>query len=136
MSAFDTIKVGDVMTGDVHMIDRMATVTEAIDRMRQHRVSSLIVDRRDGQDEFGLLVVSDIARQVIAANRAPDRVNVYEVMSKPLLTLPEDMSIRYAVRFLSNFGLSRGLVVGSDNRTPIGIATLRDMVLRYGSQAG
>ena len=120
--------VSDVMTPSVRTIERTATVHDAIDLMREAGVSSIAVERRDEADEFGLLVVSDIAREVIAENRSADRVNVYEIMSKPVITLPADMKIRYAVRLLVKFDLSRALVV-DPTRTPVGIITLRDMVV-------
>ena len=121
--------VGDMMTPTVQSIERTATVHEAIELMREAGVSSLAVERRDEADEYGLLVVSDIAREVIAQNRSADRVNVYEIMSKPVITLPADMKIRYAVRLLVKFELARALVV-DPTRKPIGIITLRDMVIR------
>jgi predicted transcriptional regulator len=130
MTEEQCITVGTVMTHEVRSIDRMATVRKAIRIMRDTGVSSLAVNRRDAADEFGLLSVTDIAREVIARDRSPDRVNVYEIMSKPVLTLPEDMNIKYAVRLLSKFGVSRSLVLDT-NRVPCGIVTLRDMVLRH-----
>ncbi len=131
MTTHPSITVSEAMSTSVHMIDATATVKEAIAVMREHEVSSLAVERRDEHDEFGLLVIADIAREVIAKNRAAERVNVYEVMSKPVLTLPADMDIKYAVRLLVRFALSRAVVVDSERR-PVGIVTLRDMVLRYG----
>ncbi len=130
MTEHSHFTVGDVMTRSVRTIAGMATVQEAIEMMRGAGVSSLVVERRDRNDEFGLLVVSDVAVQVIGKDRAPERVNVYEIMSKPVLTLPADMNIRYAIRLLVKFGLSRALVTNAD-RTPAGIVTLRDMVLRH-----
>ena len=121
-------RVSGIMHTEVHTIDGLATVSEAIALMRRHHVSSLVVPRRNDDDEFGLILVSDIARRVIAENRAPERVNVYEVMSKPVLTLPSEMQARYAVRLLVRFGVSRAVVVDHD-RNPVGIATLRDLVL-------
>jgi predicted transcriptional regulator len=129
MSTSDIVRVGDVMTTKLRRIDRTATVAEAIESMRATGVSSLVVERRDADDEFGLIVVTDIARDVIAKNRPPERVNVYEVMSKPVITVSVDMQIRYAVRLLVGFKLSRALVV-DQNRAPVGIVTLRDLVLR------
>ena len=123
------VTVADAMTGSVRTIDTMASVKEAIQAMRDGGVSSLVVERRDDTDEYGLLVVADIAREVIAANRSIERVNVYEIMSKPVLTLPNEMQVKYAVRLLVRFGLSRALVV-NHHREPVGIVTLRDMVLR------
>ena len=67
---------------------------------------------------------------MIAKNRAPDRVNVYEIMAKPVLTLDRDMDIKYAIRLLDRFGESRGLVVDHDRKL-LGIVTMRDMVVRY-----
>lgn len=123
-------KVSDVMVPTVVTIDGMATVKEAIDLMKSSGVRSLVVGRRDESDEFGLLVISDIAKKVMAADRAPERVNVYEIMSKPVLTLPAAMNIKYAVRLLVQFDLSRALVV-NDAREPVGIITVRDLVLEH-----
>ena len=130
MSEKRTIRVGDVMGSKLYTIDRLATVAEAMALMKSYEVSSLAVDRRDDDDEFGLLVVADIAREVIAQNRAPERVNVYEIMSKPVLTLPSAMLARYAVRLLVRFELSRAVVVDYE-RHPLGMVTLRDLVLSH-----
>ena len=131
MSGDVPMRVADIMSADVHSVDGLATVAEAMSLMRRHTISSLVVNRRDSDDEFGLLVVSDIAAQVIAAGRAPERVHVYEVMSKPVLTLPSDMLARYATRLLVRLGLSRAVVVDHD-RNLLGMATLRDLVLADG----
>lgn len=133
MSENAQVTVAQAMTTEVRTVDAMASVAEAIRMMREAGVSSLAVERRDEHDEFGLLVIADIAREVIARNRSAERVNVYEVMSKPVLTLPADMQIKYAVRLLVRFDLSRALVVGADRR-PLGIVTMRDMVLCYAAE--
>ena len=64
-------RVEDVMTAEVHSIDGLATVSEAIALMQKHSVSSLVVNRRDDTDEIGMVVVSDIARNVIAPESLP-----------------------------------------------------------------
>jgi signal-transduction protein with cAMP-binding, CBS, and nucleotidyltransferase domain len=134
MSEHVYIPVGDMMATEVHTIAATATVAQAVAMMRQYGVSSLMVERRDDHDEFAIIVVSDIARRVIAENRAPERVNIYEIMTKPVFSLPSEMDIRYAVRMLSQFELSRAVVIDHD-RMPIGIVTLRDMVLHDRSVA-
>jgi len=130
-----SLRVRHVMSSTVRTIGRMATVADAIVAMREAGVSSLVVERRDNDDEFGLIVISDIAREVIACDRAPERINVYEIMSKPVLSLPMDMQSKYAVRLLVKFNVSRAVVV-DDTRTPVGIVTLRDLVLRDGNSEG
>ena len=123
-----SIPVSEVMVSDLHTIDGLATVKDAVEIMNRHSVSSLIVDRRNAEDEAGLIDVTNIAREVIAKNRVPDRVHVYEVMTKPVVTVPATMLVRYAARHLVTLGLTRALVVDQD-REVVGMVTLRDLVI-------
>ena len=128
-----SIRVRDVMSTELHAIDGLATVAEAMALMKRHQVDSVVVNRRNEDDELGVLTVGDIARGVIADNRSPDRVNVYEIMSKPLLTVPDDMLAKYAVRLLVRFGLSRAVAVDRQ-RNAIGKVTLRDLIMGYAEE--
>jgi CBS domain-containing protein len=117
------------MTPDPIVIDGLATVREAIDVMHAKRVSSLVIDRRHPGDEYGIVVVHDVAEHVIGNNLSPERTNVYEIMSKPVLCLDAAMGIKYAVRMLTRFRLSRALVM--EGGALVGIVTQRDLVFRY-----
>ena len=110
------------------MVEGMATVAEALDTMQHVDTKSLIVKKRHDNDEIGMVLLSDIARQVLAQDRAPDRVNIYEVMSKPVITVHPDMDIRYCARLFGRFDLSRAPVV--ENREVIGIGSLTDLVMK------
>jgi len=129
MSTKEYVTASEVMTPSVQTIDGLASVQEAIDLMREHGISSLVVDRRHDGDEYGLLVVADIATKVIGEDRSAGRSNVYEIMSKPVLAVDRDMDIKYAIRLLARFGVSRALV--THQGVLIGMVTLRDLVLRY-----
>ena len=124
------IPVSAVMQREVKIIDAMASAREALRLMASANVSSLVIERREEHDELGLVMISDIAEGVIGADKSPDRVNVYEVMTKPVVTLDADMHIKYAIRLLQRFELSRALVTDHE-RNLVGIVTLRDMVVRY-----
>lgn len=127
MSEHALRRVKDVMATELHVVDGLATLEDALRDMERHGVSSLIVARRDADDEVGLLEVGGIA-DVVADNRPLERTNVYEAMTKPVLTLPAKMLVRYAVRLLRQHGLSRAVVVDA-KRDAVGMATLRDLVL-------
>ncbi len=133
MTGNDTVRVRDLMVEELHTVDGLATVADAMALMKRHGVSSLVVNRRNEDDELGLVVIADIARGVIGDNRAPERINIYEIMSKPLLTLPEEMLARYAVRLLTRFELSRAVVIDHD-RNAVGIVTLRDLIMGYAAE--
>lgn len=122
------IRVRDVMKNQFDMVDGKMTVMEALRKMKHVETKSLIVNKRSDDDEYGMLLLSDIAKNVVAKDKSPDRVNVYEIMSKPLFSVDPDMDIRYCSRFLERFGLSRAPVV--ENGEVIGIVSFTDIVLR------
>ena len=128
MTSKEKISVRDVMKKNFDIIDGMTTVSEALKMMRHVETKTLIVDKRDEHDEYGVVLISDIAKQVLAKNRAPERVNVYEVMAKPVISIDPNMDIRYCARLFENFGLSRAPVVESGKM--VGIISFTDMVLR------
>ncbi len=106
--------VSSCMRKDVTEIDGRMDVMSALKLMKEVGDTSLIVKRRDENDEFGMLLFSDIAKKVIAQNRAPERVSVYEIMAKPCLTVRPNMEIRYCARLFENFGISHAPVVEGD----------------------
>lgn len=123
------VKVSDVMRTSLHMVNGLASVEDAIAVMSRHNVSSLVIARRDENDEFGVITVHDIASKVVATNKSTTRTSVYEVMTKPALTLDSDMNTKYAIRLLSRLHLTRALVI--HGKELLGIVTLRDMVLGF-----
>ena len=103
--------VRDCMRTDVTEVDGKLDVLSALKIMKEVGATSLIVKRRDENDEIGMLLFSDVAKEVIAKDRAPERVHVYEIMAKPVLTVRPDMEIRYCARMFVNFGISHAPVV-------------------------
>ncbi len=129
MNSAPFVSVREVMTPAPEIVDGLATVREAIDRMRDKGVSSVVVDRRERGDEYGLVVIHDVAEHIVDRNRSPDRTNVYEIMSKPVVSVDADMNIKYAARLLYRFGLSRAIVI--EDGDLVGLVTLRDLVMRF-----
>jgi len=128
MSERTVVRVRHVMKPHFDMVDGMATVKDALNTMRHVDTKCLIVNKRHEDDEYGMLLISDVARQVLATDRAPERVNVYEIMAKPVITVDPEMDIRYCARLFDRFNLSRAPVV--ENGQVVGIVSFTDMVLR------
>ena len=123
----ETVK--NVMSENLIMIDGLTTISNALNIMRKNKISSLVINRRNESDEYGLLTAKDIANEVVIPDMAPERISAYQVMQKPVLSMRANMNIRYAIRLCSKFNVSRALVIEDDKA--IGIVTLRDMILRY-----
>ena len=122
------VRVRDVMKTDVDVIDGMVTVAEALKKMKHPETRALIIDKRHDDDEYGVVMFRDLARHVLAQDRSPDRVNVYEVMSKPVVHVDPEMDIRYCARQFDRFGLSRAPVL--DGGRIVGIVSYSDIVLK------
>jgi CBS domain-containing protein len=121
------IRVKDVMKTDFGTIDGVATVDDALKKMKSLKTAVLVVNKRHEDDEYGLITSGDIARHVLAKDRAPDRVNVYEIMSKPVISVHPEMDIRYCSRLFADYNLVRAPVI--ENRTVIGIVSPNSLVL-------
>ena len=127
MNEATLVRVRDVMKPSFDMIDGKTTVEDALKTMGHVETKSLIVDKRHENDEYGIVLLADIAKKVLAQDRSPDRINVYEVMSKPVISVPPDMDVRYCARLFEQFGLSVVPVV-SDGEI-LGMVGYRGLVL-------
>ncbi|MCG6860117.1 MAG: CBS domain-containing protein [Chromatiaceae bacterium] len=122
------VRVRDVMKTKFDTVDGIDTVAHALDTMAHVETKTLIVRKRHADDTIGIVVIADISRQVLAKDRAPDRVNIYEIMSKPVLSVNPEMDIRYCARLFARFDLTRAPVV--EDGEVIGIVSLTDMVVK------
>ena len=121
------IRVKDVMKTDFGTIDGIATVDDALKKMKSMKTAVLVVNKRHENDEYGLITSGDIARHVLAKDRAPHRVNVYEIMSKPVISVHPDMDIRYCSRLFADYNLVRAPVI--ENKIVIGMVSPNSLVL-------
>ncbi len=122
------MKAQDVMRKGVEMIFSSANVTQALRKMKELKVSSLIVDRRNKDDAYGLLTKTDIVKKVIDAGprrRNLSNTKVFQNMSKPVITVSPGLSIKYCERVMNKSGVSRVPVF--DGKRIVGILSMSDI---------
>ena len=105
------VKVENVMSNTYVMVDGLMTVAEGIQLAKQKQVKALIVKKRHDDDEYGIVLMNDIAKTVLAQNRPTERTNIYEIMTKPALSVSPDMNVKYCARLFERFGISRAPVI-------------------------
>lgn len=116
--------VGDLMTRTLISVSDAESVDAAMHLMSDNDVSSLVVE--PGADgEWGILTRRDIVTKIVKGNRSPMTTRVGEVASRPVKSVPADMSIREAADVLSESNFSR-LTVSQGERL-IGIVTETDI---------
>ena len=127
MNSENIIRVCDVMNQRFIIEDGLATVAAAIESLRGADAICVIVQKRHDDDEYGLVLLSDIARKIIASDRSPERINLYEIMSKPVISVRPNMDIRYTARMFETFGLSMAPVLKRGE--VLGVVSYREIVL-------
>jgi len=118
----------EIMRKGVETISSSATVAEALRRMKEQKVSSLIVERRNKNDAYGIITKADVVTKVIDAG--PKRKNlshtkVFHIMSKPLVTVSPGLAIKYCTRVMKKSGVSRVPVF--DGKQIVGILSVTDI---------
>ena len=121
------VQVKDVMTTNSYQLaDGRMTVAEGIKLAKEHSVNALIINKRNDQDEYGLVMLADIAKEVLAKDRSPERVNLYEIMAKPLMGILPEMDVRYCARLFERFSIHLAPVI--ENKEIIGMVDYTNMV--------
>lgn len=127
MSERKVVRVKDVMVQDFAIVDGLITIKEALEIYKQRKAAVLLINKRNADDEYGILLLSDIAKKVLAKDRSPERVNVYEIMTKPVIGVDPQMDVRYCARLFDTFGLAMTPVL--DNGSVIGVVGYNEIVL-------
>ena len=74
MSSENPVRVRDVMKTKFDTVDGMDTVSNALEAMHHQDNKCLIVKKRHDDDEYGIVLITDIAREVLARDKAPSRL--------------------------------------------------------------
>lgn len=126
--------VKDIMQTNVITISPLASLRDAMAEMRRHKVKSLVVERRDEHDAYGIITYATILRTIVAEEGDIDLINVYDVCSKPVITVPPGMDLKYVARLMANQRLGRVVVLESGDLA--GIITMTDIVDEVLAMAG
>lgn len=124
MSDYTSAK--DIASDNLVYIDGLATARDAVNLMKKFNVEALIIEKRNEKDANGILVLSDIVRGVIVPDINLDDVSVYEIMVKPVISIPASLNIRYVPRFLKVANVNAAPV--EEDGKYIGLISLKDIV--------
>ena len=107
---------------------RVNVLADALKSMKNLDTRTFVVDKRHADDEYGVVMFRDIAKRVLAPNLSPERINIYEIMSKPVISVDPQMDVRYCIKLFDRFGISRAPVI--ENGQIVGLVSYTDIVLK------
>lgn len=123
------IRASDVMQKEVLSLDGMASAKEAAAMMRSAQAAELLVAKRNEDDAWGIVTIMDLVKGVIVPGLDAENVFVYEIMTKPVITVPAQMDIRYVIRLMQRTGVRRAPV--EDKGRIIGMISLSSLILKH-----
>ncbi|RKX68119.1 MAG: hypothetical protein DRP41_00200 [Thermodesulfobacteriota bacterium] len=123
------MKVTDIMTKDLVRVEESTTISWVISKMKHFKIRSLIVERADKNEPYGLITVRDVVYKVIAKGLDPEVVEVKDIMSRPAIYVSPDMDVKETAEFMAEKGVSRVLVKKEDKL--VGIASLFDVLKAF-----
>ena len=121
--------VHEVMTRGVITIERDASAAEALKKMMDRRVTSLLVERGGTLDDYGIVTRKDLLDNVVAAGGNPHEVKVKDIMSEPLLNINSNIRVENVARLMAKTGIRRFPVL--DNGQVIGLVSNSDIIKAY-----
>jgi CBS domain-containing protein len=124
-----TMLISQIMVPNFKKIDGVTRVSEALKMMKEQSLNAILIEPRDDSDVYGILTLKDIARKVISQRRKLHETHVYEIMSKPVLSVPAGMPVPYAARLLANFNVSYAMVIESNQ--VVGMVSLNGIVTNW-----
>jgi CBS domain-containing protein len=120
------MNVIEIMTKKLETIDADEPLYNAIEKMIDRRIRSLLVKPRDEKDVFGVITVRDIVNKALAKNLDLTKTKVNDITSKPLVCVDKGMDVGYAINLMSKFNITRVFV--NDGKEIIGIISLLDVM--------
>jgi CBS domain-containing protein len=121
--------VKDIMSKNVISIDENKSVFEAAELMTTKGIGCLVITRQD--IPVGMVTERDFVRRVVAKRGSFDS-KVFDIMSKYLITVGPDTSLKEASRVMSENKIRR-LPVVKDKKI-VGIVVASDFVRNVGKK--
>ncbi|MGD8366134.1 MAG: CBS domain-containing protein [Desulfobacterales bacterium] len=120
------MKLSEFMTTHIHFVDADCPVYDAIEKMVDRRIRSLVVSFGGNPPEYGVITARDVVAKVLGKGADPAALKVSEIASRPLFCVEKDMEMFEAARVMEEHRVARVFVC--DNGRIIGVVAMIDMM--------
>ncbi len=116
--------VREIASKGIATVEFDRTADYAAKKMAELDFGSLLVMQKGIM--VGIVTERDLTKKVLAKNVDPHKINVENIMSKPLITIESSMSFIEATRLMSEKRIKRLPIM--ERGAPIGILTMTDII--------
>ena len=120
------MKIEEIMIKKLESVDANAPVYDAIEKMVDRRIRSILVKPKDEKDVYGIVTMRDIVFKVIGKNLDPNKIKIEDISTKPVISIDKDMDIDHVISLMNKFNIARVFI--SAGKEIIGVASLFDIM--------
>ena len=120
------MKIDEIMVKKLESVEANAPVYDAIEKMVDRRIRSILVKPKDEKDVYGIVTMRDVVFKVIGKNLDPSKIKVEEIATKPIISIDKDMDIDHVISLMNKFNIARVFI--SEGKEIIGVASLFDIM--------
>jgi signal-transduction protein with cAMP-binding, CBS, and nucleotidyltransferase domain len=120
------MKVKEFMTTKIETIGFDKSVYDAVERMVDRRIRSLLVRFPDNDQDNGVITARDVVFKVLAKGLDPNHIKVSEIASKPIISVDRNMDFDEAAKIMGESNVARAFVCDDDRI--IGVVALMDVM--------
>jgi len=120
------MKVDEIMIKKLESINADAPIYDAIERMIDKRIRSLLVKPGDEKDVYGVITVRDVVFKVLGKNLDLNKTKVGEITSKPVICVNKGMDVEHAINLMTKFNITRVFIC--EGKEIVGIISLLDVM--------
>ncbi len=120
-------KVSEIMNTKLETIPADATVYDAIERLIDKRIRSLLVLPKDSKDDYGVVTVRNIIFKVLAQKLDPVKIKIGNIASKPIIAVSKDTNIEEILNLMLKNNIAR-VFVKNENNEIIGLVSFFDIL--------
>lgn len=123
------MSIGEYCNRELVIVSRTESVQEAINLMRTHHVGDVIVVDKQGDLilPVGILTDRDIVLKILAEDVDLNTINIGDVMSHELVTIPEKTTLMDTIKYMQAKGVRRMPVIDGQGSL-VGIITTDDVL--------
>ena len=120
------MKIDEFMTTRIASIDADCSVYDAIEKMVDRRIRSLLVKFTGKDGDHGVITARDVIFRVLGKGINPTDIKVSAIASRPLVCVNRDVTLAEASALMEKSHIAR-IFVCEDEKI-IGVASLLDVM--------
>ncbi len=123
------MKLEEIMNKNLEIIDPEATVYDAIERLVDKRIRSLVIAPEKGKNDYGVITVRDIVFKVFHKGLDIQKTKIKEIASQPLICIHKDTHIKEIIDLMASSNIARVFVC--ENNKVVGVVSLLDILKAF-----